>query len=170
ISVPFTTAQTSAAWCSGTLQPPTTPRIRPARGNNAPAWRIPRIFRSRLGWLGRKLKIFWSGCFFHAAQPNAAGADTHLLANSVYHRAHPLQIRVPPATPCVIRVAYHVSIVRPFAADFTLQCHICFARSLSHALNLRFSYLLNWRNSFNRASCRRFPGPLLYWNGPNWIN
>ena len=75
-------------------------------------------------WVSRrKAQDISSGCFFHTAQTDAAGAHAHLLANSVHHRAYPLQIWVPAATPCVIGVANHVSKVRRLAADCALQCH-----------------------------------------------
>src|SRR5208282_1393497 len=75
-------------------------------------------------WVRRKkAQDICSGCFFDTAQTDATGAHAHLLADSVYQRADPLQVRVPAATPCVIGVANHVSKVRRLAADCTLQCH-----------------------------------------------
>jgi hypothetical protein len=51
-----------------------------------------------------------------------------MLPHARHYRAQALQIRIPSAPPRVIRVADDVSIVRRFAAKFTLQCHFssCF--------------------------------------------
>jgi hypothetical protein len=76
-----------------------------------------------------KFKVGGSGSFFYFAGADARRANTDLLAHPCHHGAHALQVRIPPATPRVIRVADHVSIMRRFAAEFTLQCHFssCFS-------------------------------------------
>jgi hypothetical protein len=66
---------------------------------------------------------FCSGRFFHAAQSDARRAHLHLLPHAIHHRTHSLQIRIPPPAARIIRVAYHIPVARPFAANFTLQCH-----------------------------------------------
>jgi hypothetical protein len=51
-----------------------------------------------------------------------------MLPHARHYGAQALQIRIPSAPPRVIRVDDHISIVRRFAAKFTLQCHFssCF--------------------------------------------
>src|SRR6202007_3171556 len=73
--------------------------------------------------LGRGSKVR-SGCFGHTDQTDACRADANLFVNAGNDGPHALQVRIPAATPGVVGVADHVSIMRPFAADITLQCHI----------------------------------------------
>src|SRR6266478_4312094 len=82
-----------------------------------------------------------SGSFLYFARADTRGANTHLLPHSRHNRAQALQVRIPPATPRVICVADHISIVRRFAAEFTLQCHIssCFSFYLGLDLLLEMS-------------------------------
>jgi hypothetical protein len=75
-------------------------------------------------------KVGSSGCFDHAAQSDARRAHAHVLGHAGHHRAHTLQIRIPPAPPRIIRVAHDIPVLRPFAAQFTLHCHNC-SRSIS---------------------------------------
>src|SRR5260370_2806408 len=65
-----------------------------------------------------------SGGFLYFAGADARRANADLLPHARHHRAQALQVRIPPAPPRVIRVADHISIMRRFAAEFTLQCHI----------------------------------------------
>jgi hypothetical protein len=77
---------------------------------------------------GSRLKS--SGSFFHAAQTNARGARTNMLVYAINDCPHTPQIRVPAPPPRIVRVAHHVTVLRPFAAVFTLQSHVlpCFFR------------------------------------------
>jgi hypothetical protein len=76
-----------------------------------------------------KLKVGGSGGFLYLAGADARRANANLLLHACHYRANALQVRVPPAPPRVIRVADHVSIMRRFAAELTLQCHFssCFS-------------------------------------------
>src|SRR5580698_3170479 len=73
-----------------------------------------------------KSKVGGSGGFLHLAGTDARRADTHLLLHARHDCVHAFQIRIPPPPARVVRVAHHVSIMRPFAAKITLQCH-CFS-------------------------------------------
>jgi hypothetical protein len=53
-----------------------------------------------------------------------------VLAYSVNHRADTLQVRIPAAAACVIRVADYIAEVRPFAANFTFLRHDSSSRYL----------------------------------------
>src|SRR5215470_1804924 len=119
ISVPLTTAHTSGGWCSDALQPPKAENTSPARGRSAPARRSSAAL---LEVLREKIKVC-SGRFFHTAQANTGRAHANLFADARNHGAHFLKIGIPAATPGIVGVADHVPIVRPFAADVTLQCH-----------------------------------------------
>jgi hypothetical protein len=77
-----------------------------------------------------------SGCFLYLAGADACRANTHLLPHPGHYRAHALQVWIPPAPPRVVCVADHVSIVRRFAAELTLQCH--FSSCFSFYLGLDF--------------------------------
>src|SRR6266481_5977089 len=70
-----------------------------------------------------------SGSFLDFAGADARRANADLFPHASHHRAQALQVRIPPASPRVICVADHISIMRRFAAKFTLQCHIssCFS-------------------------------------------
>jgi hypothetical protein len=46
-----------------------------------------------------------------------------MLLDARHHRAHALQIRIPPPPARIVGVADDVSIGRRFAAELTLQCH-----------------------------------------------
>jgi hypothetical protein len=76
-----------------------------------------------------KFKVGGSGGFRYAAESDARRANADLLPHARHDRAHALQVRIPPAPPRVIRVADHVSIMRRFTAELTLQCHFysCFS-------------------------------------------
>src|SRR5712664_2426706 len=76
-----------------------------------------------------RFKAGSSGSFLHFARADTRRANTHLLPHARHNRAQALQVRIPPAPPRVICVADHISIMRRFAAEFTLQCHIssCFS-------------------------------------------
>src|SRR5437867_180762 len=69
-----------------------------------------------------------SGGFLDAAEPDARGADAHVLAHAVHDGLHAAKIRIPAAAAGIIGVADYVAVVRPFAAVFTLQSHVltCF--------------------------------------------
>ena len=79
-----------------------------------------------------------SGCFLDAAGANASGADAHLLVDARHNRANTLQIGVPAAATRVVRVADNVSVVRRFAAEFTLQCHCFSSRFYLNYIGLDF--------------------------------
>ena len=70
-----------------------------------------------------KFKVGCSGSFLYLARTNARCANSHLLLHARHHRSHALQVRIPAAPPRVVRVADHISIMRRFAAELTLQCH-----------------------------------------------
>jgi len=76
-----------------------------------------------------KFKVGGSGGFLYTAKSDARRTNADLLPHARHDRAHALQVRIPPAPPRVIRVADHVSIMRRFAAELTLQCHFysCFS-------------------------------------------
>jgi hypothetical protein len=57
---------------------------------------------------------------------NTRRANTHLFFHASHDGTHALEVRIPAAPPGIVRVADHVSVMRPFAAEFTLQCH-CFS-------------------------------------------
>src|SRR6266849_7663331 len=63
------------------------------------------------------------GCLRDPPRPYAGGANAHVLADAVHHRAHPPQIRIPAAAPGVIGVADDVAVVRRFAANFAFLRH-----------------------------------------------
>src|SRR6266404_3210388 len=76
-----------------------------------------------------KFKVGGSGGFLYLAGADARGANADLFPHARHDRAHAFQVRIPPAPPRVIRVADHVSKMRRFAAELTLQCHFssCFS-------------------------------------------
>jgi len=69
-------------------------------------------------------KVGSSGGFLYFAGTDARRANADLFPHARHNRAQALQVRIPPAPPRIVRVADHVSIVRRFAAEFTLQCHV----------------------------------------------
>jgi hypothetical protein len=71
----------------------------------------------------RESSRFCSGGFFHTAKTNASRANTNLFAGSVDEGVNPLDVGVPAATPGIVGVADHVSVVGTLTAIFTLQCH-----------------------------------------------
>jgi hypothetical protein len=83
-----------------------------------------------------KFKVGDSGGFLYLAGADAGCANSNLLPHACHHRANALQVRIPPAPPRVVRVADHVSIMRRFAAELTLQCH--FSSCFSFYLGLDF--------------------------------
>jgi hypothetical protein len=70
-----------------------------------------------------EFKVGCSGSFLYLARTDARCANSHLLLHARHHRPHTLQVRIPAPPPRVVGVADHVSIMRPFAAELTLQCH-----------------------------------------------
>src|SRR5262249_25260231 len=62
--------------------------------------------------------------FGYFAGANARSANAKMLVNATHNGANALQVRVPAAAAGVVRVADHVAVLRPFAAEITLQCHI----------------------------------------------
>src|SRR4029077_4273329 len=87
----------------------------------------------------RKVQWFGSGSFFNTAQTNASRTDTYLLADTVNDRADALQVGIPAAAPGIVSVADHVSVMRPFAADCTLQCHDSTLPTLQRIENRSFN-------------------------------
>jgi hypothetical protein len=77
-----------------------------------------------------------SGGFLYLAGADARGANADLFPHARHDRAHAFQVRIPPAPPRVIRMADHVSKMRRFAAELTLQCH--FSSCFSFYLGLDF--------------------------------
>jgi hypothetical protein len=61
-------------------------------------------------------KAWCSGSFLHAAQADAGRANTYMFRRAIDQRVNPLQVRIPPSPPCIVRVADYVAVVRPFAA------------------------------------------------------
>jgi hypothetical protein len=64
-----------------------------------------------------------SGSLGDAAEPDASGADADFLVHARDYSVHALDIGIPTPPPGIVGVAHNVSIVRPFAAEITLQCH-----------------------------------------------
>src|SRR5260370_23853911 len=132
ISFPFTTAHTSGACRASLLHPAAAVNTIAARGSHATARLTP--FECFIGcpterrFATVESKVRGSGGFFYFAGADARRANAHLLPHARHHRAHALQVRIPPAPPRVIRVADHISKMRRFAAELTLQCHFssCF--------------------------------------------
>src|SRR5580698_8232719 len=83
-----------------------------------------RTARLILAWEG--FKVWCSGRFLDAARANAGRANSNMFSGAIHQRVDTLQVRIPPSTPCIVRVTDHVAKMRPFAAKFTLQCH-CFS-------------------------------------------
>jgi hypothetical protein len=112
------------------LQPPTTENSNAANGSSAAACFSPldgSIERPTIGWFATgEFKVGGSGRFLHAAPADALRAGTHMLLHAPNDRANAPQVWIPPAPPRVVRVANHISKVRRFAAEFTLQCHLFF--------------------------------------------
>src|ERR1700739_3077250 len=63
------------------------------------------------------------GCFLDAAGPNAGSTNADVNAHAVNDRADALKIRIPAASPGVVRMANHVAKRRSLAADFAFLCH-----------------------------------------------
>jgi hypothetical protein len=70
-----------------------------------------------------KSKAGVSGGFLYLAGADARRAYADLLPHARHDGAQALQVRIPPAPTRVIRVADHISKMRRFAAELTLQCH-----------------------------------------------
>jgi hypothetical protein len=68
-------------------------------------------------------KVGGLGSFLNLAGADARRANPDLLPHARHDRAHALQVWIPPAPPGVVCVADYVSVMRPFAAEITLQCH-----------------------------------------------
>src|SRR6266851_9035664 len=83
-----------------------------------------------------KFKVGGSGGFLYLARADARRANADLFPHARHDRAHALQVWIPPAAPRVIRMANHVSKMRRFAAELTLQCH--FSSCFSFYLGLDF--------------------------------
>ena len=99
---------------------PTSVRLTNAASGNNTAARTTRLERrSTKG----DCKVRCSGSFLDAAGANARRANPHMLPRAVHHTAHATQIRIPSPPPRVVRVADHVSKMRPLAAQFTLHRH-----------------------------------------------
>src|SRR5207245_5416038 len=81
-------------------------------------------------------KAGFSGGFLYLAGADACGAHADLLPHARHDRAQAFQVWIPPAPPRVIRVADHISKMRRFAAEFTLQCHF----SSCSTFNLGFGF------------------------------
>lgn len=67
-----------------------------------------------------------SGGFLDLAGSNTSRARPYMFRVVPARCAHALQVWIPAPPPRVIRVAYHVPILRPFAANFTLHRHKLF--------------------------------------------
>jgi hypothetical protein len=70
--------------------------------------------------------VWCSGRFLDAARADASRANSDMLSGAIHQRVDTLQVRIPPSTPCIVRVTDYVAKMRPFTAKFTLQCH-CFS-------------------------------------------
>src|SRR5579859_212577 len=132
MSCPLTWAHTSGAGLCWRLQPALEKSIAAASGSNTAA-------RDHLAVQGRALarpgpnralfcgtgevKVRCSGSFLNTAGADALRANAHVLPCAVHQRAHPPQIRIPPAPPRIVRVADHVPKVRHLAAQLTLHRH-----------------------------------------------
>jgi hypothetical protein len=94
--------------------------------------------------------------------------------NARNDRPDALQVRIPAPPPGVVGVADHVSIVRPFAAKFTLHCHIDFlhskrlkskvlivaeARQITKQLGGEGNLLFSWPLKLSKALARELKGP-----------
>src|SRR5579859_1077634 len=132
MSVPLTLAQTSGAGCRVRSQPASSENEtgkRNAAARNALAVREVTI---RAGFGRIEVKGIGSGGFGRASSANlgylagadARGADAQMLVSARNHGANALQVRVPAAAAGIVGVGDHVAIMRPFAAEITLQCHV----------------------------------------------
>jgi hypothetical protein len=95
-----------------------------------------------------KFKVGGSGGFLYLAGADARRTNTHLLPHARHDRAQALQVRIPPAAPRIIRVADYVSIVRRFAAELTLQCHISSCFGFLFGLGFPSNFVANPSSSF----------------------
>jgi hypothetical protein len=66
---------------------------------------------------------FWRLAFDDFAGFDAAGADAHALADTVYLGFDGLEIDIPPASGRVVGVGDVVAELRAFAAEITFSCH-----------------------------------------------
>jgi hypothetical protein len=115
------------------LQPTAAANTIIARGSHAAARFTP--FKCFIGcpterrFATVKFKVGGSGRFLYLAGADARGANADMFPHARHDRAHTLQVWIPPAPPRVIRMADHVSKMRRFAAELTLQCHFssCFS-------------------------------------------
>jgi len=60
----------------------------------------------------------------YLAGADARCANAKMLVGASYDGANPLEVRVPAAAASIVGVANHVAVLRPFAAEITLQCHV----------------------------------------------
>jgi len=156
ISFPFTTAHTSGACRASLLQPAAAANTIAARGSHAAARFTP--FECFIGcptersFAMVKFKVGGSGGFRYTAESDARRANADLLPHARHNRAHALQVRIPPAPPRVIRVADHISKMRRFAAELTLQCHFSSCSKFSLGLGFPLEISQNQATYSNRPS------------------
>jgi hypothetical protein len=101
----------------------------------------------------------WSLAFDDFAGLDAAGADAHTLADTVYDGLDGLQVYVPATAGGVVGVGDVVSELRAFAAEIALGCHdgiapILYCRS-SPAPESIVSGSIRWRERQVRAESSR---------------
>src|SRR5437867_2098801 len=127
MSVPLTVAQTSGAgwrFC-----------VHPASGRTqatASMTLVVREWTSRARFGRIEFKRVGSSRFRRAggsgldylAGADACSANAKMLMSACDDGANALEVRVPAAAAGIVGVADHVAVLRPFAAEITLQCHV----------------------------------------------
>jgi hypothetical protein len=81
----------------------------------------------RIGFKEFSSSRFWcagSSGFDYLAGADACSANAKMLVSASDDGANALKVRVPAAAAGIVGVADHVAILRPFAAEITLQCHV----------------------------------------------
>jgi hypothetical protein len=81
----------------------------------------------RIGFKGFGSGRFWcagdSGLDYLAGA-DARSANAKMLMSARDDGANALEVRIPAAAAGIVGVTDHVAILRPFAAEITLQCHV----------------------------------------------
>jgi len=81
----------------------------------------------RIGFKEFGSSRFWcagSSGLDYLAGADACGANAKMLVSASDDGANALEVRIPTAAAGIVGVADHVAILRPFAAEITLHCHV----------------------------------------------